>query len=271
MRKTILASAVLASLFAVAPVAFAEDAPAAAETPAFTGNFGIFSDYRFRGISQTKNAPALQGGFDYAHSSGLYVGTWASSISSNQYYGGNGMELDVYGGYKTEVAEGLGLDVGFLQYYYSGADYNKAQTVANRVSQKFDNQEIYTGLAYGPFTAKVSYALTDYFGLNSATSGTSKGSSKGTVYYDLGFTQEVAAKTNVVAHVGYTSYKNYSEFNYTDYKLGVTYDLNGYILGATYYGNSLKEEGKGFNTLTDDGSSTKLYKDTVVLSVSKTF
>src|SRR5574343_1685727 len=94
MRKTILASAVLASLFAVAPVAFAEDAPAAAETPALPGNFGIFSDYRFRGISQTRLAPALQGGFDYAHESGFYVGTWASSISSQQYVNGAGMRSE---------------------------------------------------------------------------------------------------------------------------------------------------------------------------------
>ena len=59
--------------------AYAEDPPAPAAEPAsphtLTGNLGFFSDYRFRGISQTAKNPAIQGGFDYAHSSGFYAGT----------------------------------------------------------------------------------------------------------------------------------------------------------------------------------------------------
>ena len=72
-------------------------------TTPFTANVGVVSDYLFRGISQTKGAPAIQGGFDYSHSSGLYAGTWLSSVSwySDTVAGASkSVEFDVYGGYK---------------------------------------------------------------------------------------------------------------------------------------------------------------------------
>ena len=47
----------------------------------FTSNIGLYSQYVFRGISQTDEKPAVQGGFDLGHKSGFYVGTWASNIS----------------------------------------------------------------------------------------------------------------------------------------------------------------------------------------------
>jgi len=59
-----------------------------------TGNLGLTSDYRFRGISQTQNAPAVQGGIDYTHSSGFYVGNWNSSVSRDMYTNGSGVESD---------------------------------------------------------------------------------------------------------------------------------------------------------------------------------
>ena len=68
-----------------------------------TGNLGLTSDYRFRGISQSQNAPAVQGGIDYAHSSGLYVGNWNSSVSSQVYTNGSGVESDLYAGWKKDV------------------------------------------------------------------------------------------------------------------------------------------------------------------------
>ena len=69
MRKLLLAAAVAITL--AAPAAYAQ----------FSANIGAVTDYRFRGVSQTKNSLALQGGLDYAHSSGLYVGTWLSTVS----------------------------------------------------------------------------------------------------------------------------------------------------------------------------------------------
>ena len=62
---------------------------------------GVVTDYRYRGISQSRLKPALQGGVDFAHKSGFYLGTWASTIKWIKDAGGDApVELDLYGGYK---------------------------------------------------------------------------------------------------------------------------------------------------------------------------
>ena len=82
----------------------------------------LATDYRFRGISQTFKNPALQGGLDYAHASGFYIGNWNSSVSGLTYPNGAGLEMDLYGGYKKTIGD-FGFDVGLLQYYYPGPDH----------------------------------------------------------------------------------------------------------------------------------------------------
>ncbi|TXI21304.1 MAG: hypothetical protein E6Q67_07785, partial [Roseateles sp.] len=120
-------SLLILALSAAALPVFADE-PAPAASP-LSFNVGAVSDYRYRGISQTRLNMALQGGIDYAHSSGFYIGTWASTIKWVSDAGGSGdLELDLYGGYKTEVAPGLTLDVGVLQYYYPS---NSLATSAN--------------------------------------------------------------------------------------------------------------------------------------------
>src|SRR5438093_5436444 len=109
MKKSFLVVSIV-SLFA--SVAQAADAPAPA--PAVATNFSLTTNYKFRGQDQGNNKPALQGGFDYAHSSGFYVGNWNSSIGFTD----AGIEMDFYGGFKGELAKGFGYDVGVLQYAY---------------------------------------------------------------------------------------------------------------------------------------------------------
>jgi uncharacterized protein (TIGR02001 family) len=262
MKKTILAAAVLSAMGAASNAMAQASAPASPHT--VTGNVGVFSDYRFRGISQTFKAPAVQGGFDYAHASGFYAGNWNSNVSGLSYANGASLEMDFYAGYKTDVA-GVGLDVGTLYYYYPKAEYTGTD-------EKYDNHEIYLGASFGPVSAKLSYALTDYFGLNSTTSGSTLGDSNGTIYAELNFSQEVAPKTTLTAHVGHTNYKNYSDLDYTDYKLGVGYDVNGYVFGLAYVGNSVKDNGKGFYSVTNaNGKKEDLYKGGAVVSLSKSF
>ena len=113
-----LTNALLASaaLFAAVP-AFAQDAPASPFT--ITGGATLTSDYRFRGISQTNKRFAVQGTLGVAHSSGLYVGTWGSSIDDYVANGGD-QEIDLYGGYK-KTFNGTTMDVGLLYYYYPGS------------------------------------------------------------------------------------------------------------------------------------------------------
>jgi len=121
----------------------------------FSGNAGVVSDYLFRGLDQT-NGPALQGGLDYVHRSGFYAGGWASNNRS-----AGGGELDLYGGYtRTLPLFGLisaTLDAGAIAYVYSG----ERQAALGGGSQDF--AELYTGIAAGPASFKLSYA-PDYAG-----------------------------------------------------------------------------------------------------------
>lgn len=226
-------------------------AQTAAPTPDFsvTGNVGLFSDYRFRGISQTDRKPALQGGFDLGHSSGLYLGNWNSNIDSALYNGSN-LEMDLYGGYKTEFG-GVGIDVGAIYYYYPGS--GKGGT------SKIDNTEIYLGASYGPVSLKYYHAVSDFFSVPKT---------KGSQYYDLAFTHDLGNGLGLNAHVGYQRVKTFpsNTGKITDYKLGVTYDLSGFILGATYVGTN-----RDGNNFVGPQSGKDLAKDTVVLSVGKSF
>lgn len=230
MKKHLLAAALVAvSLSAQAEI---------------SANLSGASDYRFRGISQTQLDPAVQGGVDFTHASGAYLGTWASNVSKAFYPGGTGQEIDVYGGFRTEAA-GVGIDVGVLRYNYPS-------TTAN-----FDTNEVYVGLSKGPVTFKTSYSTTDYFG----TANT-----KGTRYYDLGLAIPAGSVT-LVAHAGYTDVAKQSTNDYADYSVGITGDVASVTLAAKYYTNNLTEDYKTTNTV----EGKKLYKDAVVFSVTKTF
>ena len=108
MRNTLLATAVAAA------AAMPGLASAQASSPhSITGNLSIVSDYRFRGISQTFVQPAIQGGIDYSHPSGIYIGNWNSSVASQVFTGGSGIEMDFYGGWKTTFGD-IGVDIGTI-------------------------------------------------------------------------------------------------------------------------------------------------------------
>src|SRR3989337_266742 len=134
MRKTVLATA-LAAAAALPGLASAQ----ATSPHSLSGNMSIVSDYRFRGISQTFVQPAIQGGIDYSHSSGFYLGNWNSNVSGLSYPDGGGIEMDVYGGFKFPAGP-VGLDVGVLQYIYPGAKYGSGDD--------FDTTEIYLGVSW---------------------------------------------------------------------------------------------------------------------------
>lgn len=179
MRKTVLAAAVAAAV-AVPGLASAQaTAPASPHTVA--GNMGLFSDYRFRGISQTFQQPAIQGGIDYSHASGLYLGNWNSNVSGETFVDGT-IEMDLYGGFKKAFGD-VTLDVGLLQYLYPGA---------KNAGVKYDTLEVYVGASWKWFTLKYSNTLDDYFGV---------ANSDGSGYLDLSASYEIAPKQIGRAHV----------------------------------------------------------------------
>lgn len=222
-----------------------------------TGNLGLTSDYRFRGISQSQNAPAVQGGVDYAHSSGFYIGNWNSSVSSQVYTHGAGIDSDVYAGWKGDIYKGLTLDVGSYNYFYPRA--TTAGTGSN-----FDTYEAFVGLGYGPVAVKYSQTLGNgYFGTTNAR-GTNY--TQADVNYPLPFSG--FEKVSLLAHAGHTNVSHSSNLDYNDFNFGVGYDLTGWNLAAKWYTNSAM-------TSTFTNASTvggqKLYKNAAVLSVSKSF
>src|SRR5688572_15154001 len=155
--KTRNMAAVAAVVLGLASAVQAEDA---ASPHSVTGNVGFFSQYVFRGLAQTNERPALQGGFDYAHSSGFYAGTWASNISwFSDLAPGNSVSLewDGYTGFKKTWADALTSDVGYLRYQYPGS-YAAGVLKPN-------TDELYLGLGWKWATLKYSYAMSDLFGV----------------------------------------------------------------------------------------------------------
>lgn len=217
MKKLILASAVFAAFSGA--VAHAEEAaPAPDHVVAF--NVGVTSDYRFRGISQTRRNPAVSAGVDYTNTpTGLYAGAWASNVSWVKDAGASkgGYELDVYGGKRGEIS-GVAYDVGVISYNYPGNTLDAVTVNANTV-------EAFVQGGYGPFTLKYSYSLTDFIGWGPNTDGSD--------YIDLSYNQEITDGYILNLHAGHQRVKNYSNgaADYTDWKVGVTKDF-GFAVAA---------------------------------------
>jgi uncharacterized protein (TIGR02001 family) len=242
---------------------------AAEPTPDFTVayNVGATSDYRVRGLKQNNSNPSVQGGIDVAHKSGFYVGTWGSTVSDwTAANAASNLEVDYYGGYKTELA-GVALDFGTIYYNYPGANGSGINVA--------DTREVYVGAAYGPAAFKVSRVMsTNYF---ASTNGTTQDAS-GTMYYDLTLSQEVAPKLTASVHAGYTDWKdglantyvagNSEKLSYADYNVGLTYDYEGYLLGIKYFFNDSKAGTKSYATNLD---GKKLYNDGFAVSILKAF
>jgi uncharacterized protein (TIGR02001 family) len=207
MKKVILASAVLAAFTASVR---AEEAKQDNEV---SFNAAVTSDYRYRGISQTRLKPALQGGADFTNNpSGLYLGAWASTIKWTKDAGGGGdVELDLYGGKRGQVTADISYDVGVLSYVYANNGLKHVPGFANA-----DTTEIYDQLGFGPATLKYSHSLTNLFGyVDSKNSG----------YLDLSANIDAGNGYTVNLHAGHQRVHNNSIANYTDWKAGVNKDL----------------------------------------------
>ncbi len=136
----------------IAPIDLATATGQADAAPAITvsGSATLTSDYRFRGVSQTDEGMAVQGGFTIAHSSGFYVGTWGSNLSGWGTFGGANMELDLYAGYKMPVGEGT-LDVGLTWFMYpSGADTTDFAELYAKLSGAVGPLSLTGTVAYAP-------------------------------------------------------------------------------------------------------------------------
>ncbi len=268
MRKSLLAVAV-AGAFALPVSVMAADAPAAAPAaPAsphtFTGNVGFATEYLYRGIAQTAGKPALQGGFDYSHASGLYAGVWGSNISwlENMGMSGASLEIDVYGGYKAAFgASDFGYDIGVLTYNYPGSLVSGATNP--------DTTELYGALTWKFLTLKYSQSTSNLFG---------NANSKNSSYLELNAAYDLGDGWGVAGHVGSQKIKKVpgSVGDYSDYKLGVTKDLGFGVVGLAVSGTDAKDScGSGefycFQQRPAGAFDYSAGKTKAVLSFTKTF
>ncbi|CDG81356.1 TorF family putative porin [Janthinobacterium agaricidamnosum] len=217
-------------------------------------NAAAVSDYRFRGISQTRMQPALQGGADYVNNpGGLYAGAWASTIKWTKDAGGSGdVELDLYGGKRGQLGADVSYDVGVLAYIYAGNGLDK---VAGLVDA--NTYEVYGQLGYGPAYIKYSSAVSNLFGF---------ADSKNSGYLDIGANIDMGSGWTGNLHAGHQTVKNNSASNYSDWKIGVTKDF-GIVSGALAVIGTNASEAAYASPV--NGKFTG--KTALVLTISKTF
>lgn len=230
-----------------APVAFAQEAAAKPDNEV-TFNAAVTTDYRYRGLSQSRFKPAVQGGADYVNNpTGLYLGVWASTIKWTGDLGGGGnAEFDLYGGKRGDIGGGFSYDVGALHYNYPSNGFNPSANTT----------EVYGQVGYGPGYLKYSHSTTDLFGT---------ADSKGSGYLDLGANIELQPGLVLNLHVGRQRVANNGAFSYNDYKIGFTKDLSGFA------SLSLSVVGADTDAYVTPYNGKDLGKTLVVVALSKTF
>jgi len=279
MRKSLITTAVLGALAAPAFVFAADAAPAPDYTLSY--NVGLYSQYIFRGLTQTNHGSALQGGVDFTHSSGFYLGAWASNISwlrdngsSSYMNSGGSLETDWYGGFRTEIAKsGVGIDIGVLQYYYPGH--------RNKTLDKVNTTEVYGALNYGWMQAKISTVVSKeawgFGSISDSANGGSGNDARGTYYAELNATVPVGdliggdllSGVTAIAHVARQEFPdNNSGASYTDYKLGVQKAFSNGVNVGGYWTKATTTDGQNGAWIYDNKN---IGNSTGTLYVQKTF
>ena len=213
----------------------------------FSGNVALVSDYRFRGISQSDEEFAVQGGFDAEFGPGFYIGTWGSSVDFDTNEPGTAdgsLELDYYGGWASTIGDtDFGIDVGYIYYDYPGDDGGVG-----------DYQEFYIGTSWKDLSLQVNYS-DDYY------------AETGDFWYiSGGYSFTLLEDFTIDLHVGYNmleegeGFLSSDEDEYTDYSVTVTYSWAGLDWSLAYVGTDLDE---------DDVFDTDWADDTAVFSVAK--
>lgn len=254
--KSKLLHAMMLAVYVTPGMALAEEA-----SP-FSANIGLTTDYIFRGISQTSANPALQGGIDYAHASGLYAGIWGSNVSWITDFGATGsasLELDTYFGFRNTLDNDFSYDIGFIRYNYLGSYTPAAGTV------KADTDEIYGALGYKWISAKYSYGLGQFLTVPGAS---------GTSYIEVNASVPLGdTGITLGAHAGKQTYKGTAadalalagnSATYSDYRLSIAKGINGYVV-------SLAASDTNASAFYTTPAGRNLGRGTVALSVTHAF
>jgi uncharacterized protein (TIGR02001 family) len=217
----------------------------AATAAEISGNVAIGTDYRFRGISQSDRDPAISGGFDIAGDSGLYAGTWMSSVDFGD-GDGAATEWDIYAGYTGDFNDDVSYDVGIIYYLYPSDD----------ADPDYDYIEWVGSMSFGDATVGLVYSH-DYFG------------ETGTYFYpnaQYGFS--LPGEFSLGLHLGLNMFQDDdgefvaangdTEDQYLDWSIGISKDALGVTWDLSYIDTDL-----------DDKFCQEICDATAVLSVSK--
>lgn len=305
MRKSLILIAVLGTFTSYTALAEETAATAEPESPwTATANIGFVSDYYFRGISQTWNKPAVQGGIDISHSSGFYVGAWGSNVSPNTYPDAT-VELDVYAGYNGTISavEDLGYTVGLYGYFYPGGSWSKFNYLGvpgqTPNGGDWNTYEANFGVSYKWISAKASVTLSDWFGAEQSTGWTE--STKGTTYLELNAAYPLPmGGLTLIGHVGHlnvsgelnplfspdgvkfpsTSVSGESNPDYTDWKIGLSKEFaiarsEGFNAGVYYVGSNNGQywgvNGYGGGSFNGSAETRDLNRSSLVVTIGRTF
>lgn len=277
---------VRSTLFAIAPLATAMLAPGTAaeaqdaeEKPAFTvnGSVTLTSDYRFRGVSQSNNSLAIQGGLTGTHESGFYAGFWSSSLAGWGTYGGPNLELDLFGGFKLPVGNGV-LDAGLTWYMFpSGANNSDFAELFAKFGGAAGPVNLLAGIAYAP--------KQEALGNWSNHPDSRVGDTEDNLYLWGDFSYSIAdTPVTLKGHLGYTDGNpglgpNGTSIaptgSYFDWLLGVDFLVGPVTLGVAYVGTDISTGGADWQRLqpnfskVPDGAS--ISSGRIVFSVTGAF
>ena len=221
LKKTLLTAAVASALMTGATIASADSVWST------SANVAPTTDYKFRGISQSDESAALQGGFDVNHESGFYVGAWASSVDfdSNDGYDGS-LELDYYAGYGSDIGDtDFSYDVGVMAYTYPGDN-----------GEDGDYNEIYGSVAWKDLTVGAVYSDDYYAETDEFT------------YVYVEYSYGLPWELSLDLHVGYNmieedgGFLSSDEDAYTDYSVSISRDFMGLNFAVAYVGTDLDDD-----------------------------
>jgi uncharacterized protein (TIGR02001 family) len=241
--KKLLATAAFAAM-ALSPNIAKADSAINYDDIDFSANVGLFSEYVFRGITQSDESLALQGGFDVSHINGLYAGIWGSNVDFNDGDEAH-LEIDIYAGYSGAV-ENFSYDFGVIYYAYPGAE--------NELDYDFWETALSVGYDFDIFSASASINYSpDYFG-----------DSDDAFYYAAGIDIPVTENIGFSTHIGFQEIDKNSEFgveDYIDWSVGLSYSVADFDISLQYIDTDLDEPSE-----CADGCDTRF-----VLGISKSF
>ena len=182
-----------------------------------SANVALASDYMFRGVSQTDEKLAIQGGLDLETDSGFYLGTWVSNVNFGT---DSSTEQDIYFGYAGETEGGIGYDLGYIYFDYEG-------------DSEFDYQELALSMSIGDLTFGVNYS-SEYLGDGGPRF----------IYPYVDYSYALPNDYSLSLHVGMTDLDEEGLFevgedSYADYSVGVSKTFDGFDLSLTYVGSTI--------------------------------